>query len=578
MPKNKKRDIRLPRLRWRGLTIQLFGLIVLPITVLLLVVTFGSISLHQRAMRDLVGERDERATRSAARAISEQLNHLSAAIHGMSLRASDDTLPEILLESSEFLFPDFTGGLALFTPQGDLIVSNSGDSIWENLDEETELIIRYLLDEVGPEPVFSSPVHIASQSEYYVFVFAAQNSRSPIVVGAFTPASIARSTLAGILTSGKEAAAFLVDDTYRLLYQTGGQPSVEDLQSHPGVSGALRGESGTTYLSLNGDESVISFSPVSPTNWALVMEEPWESVSNPLLISTQNAPLVLVPVLLLALVALWFGARQIIQPLQALESQAAALSWGDYDAISADIGGIEEIQRLQSELKHLAHKVQSSQEGLRGYIGAITTGQEEERNRLARELHDDTLQALIALNQRIQLALMPKEDPVTTEALEEIQELTVSTIDNLRRITRALRPQYLDDLGLVTALEMLARETSENTDIPVHFSVQGDQERLAHDVELALFRMAQEGLNNAARHSEAAQASLLISFDPDQLRMQIQDNGMGFEIPKSPAEFAPQGHFGLLGIHERAELIGAHLAVSSTPNEGTTLTITLPNN
>jgi two-component system sensor histidine kinase UhpB len=377
------------------------------------------------------------------------------------------------------------------------------------------------------------------------------------------------------LTSGEEATVFLVDNTYRLLYQTGAQTSVEDLQSHPGVSSALRGESGTTYLSVSGDESVISFSPVTPTNWALIMEEPWESVANPLLISTQNAPLALVPVLLLALVALWFGARQIIQPLQALESQAAALSWGDYEAISEDVGGIEEIQRLQSELKHLARKVQSSQEGLRGYIGAITTGQEEERNRLARELHDDTLQALIALNQRIQLALMPKDTPVTSAALEEIQELTVSTIDNLRRITRALRPQYLDDLGLVTALEMLARETSENTGIPVHFSVHGDQERLAQDIELALFRMAQEGLNNVARHSEAAQASLLISFEAHQLRMQVQDDGKGFEMPKSPAEFAPDGHFGLLGIHERAELIGAHLEIDSMIGKGTRLKITL---
>jgi signal transduction histidine kinase len=123
---------------------------------------------------------------------------------------------------------------------------------------------------------------------------------------------------------------------------------------------------------------------------------------------------------------------------------------------------------------------------------------------------------------------------------------------------------------------MLASETSENTGFPVRFSVQGNQERLAQDIELALFRMAQEGLNNVARHSEAGQASLLISFDPDQLRMQVQDDGKGFEMPKSPAEFAPQEHFGLLGIHERAELIGAHLAVSSAPNEGTTLTITLP--
>src|SRR5512137_1612295 len=96
--------------RWRSLPLQLFGITVLPLTVLLLVITFGSLALHQNSMRVLVGERDERATRSAANAISEQLHHRSIAVRNLALRASDGTAPAVILDNSSFLLPDFDGG------------------------------------------------------------------------------------------------------------------------------------------------------------------------------------------------------------------------------------------------------------------------------------------------------------------------------------------------------------------------------------------------------------------------------------------------------------------------------------
>jgi signal transduction histidine kinase len=137
----------------------------------------------------------------------------------------------------------------------------------------------------------------------------------------------------------------------------------------------LRGESGTTYITEEGKEHVVAFSPILPTNWALVIEEPWDVVASPLLRYTEAGPLVLVPVLAFALAALWFGTRQIIQPLKELESRSSALAWGDFQAVEEPVGGISEISRLQNALVHLAGKVQSAQQGLRGYIGAITAGQ-----------------------------------------------------------------------------------------------------------------------------------------------------------------------------------------------------------
>lgn len=564
-------------LRLGGLRLQLFVLFVLPLTGVLLLITFGSLTLHQRAMRNLVGERDERAARTAAAALSEQLSHRTAVVRSLALRASDDIPLDEILASSEFLHPDFDLGLAFFSPQGDLLAA-SGDALpWENLPDEFYDLLANSLAQPDNQANFSSPIQLTGQDEHLVFVASATDSETPVAVGAFSPASLARRTLTGAFTPGEQSAAFLVTPDHQLIYQIGDLASIEDPDNHPGIAEALRGESGTTYFQVDSSEHVVAFSPVFPIGWALVIEESWESVANPLLNTTQLAPLVLVPVLVLALVALWFGARQIVQPLQALEARAADLAWGDFQAIEEPVGGIEEIGRLQHTLIHLAHKVRSAQQGLRDYIGAITTGQEEERRRLARDLHDETIQALIALNQRVQLArLALNDEPRANSPLQEIQALTEQTIADLRRLTRALRPLYLEDLGLVAALEMLVREISQSSGIAIDVQQIGTEHRLPPEVELALYRMVQEGLSNIVRHSQAKHATLTIRYTQEKVILMVVDDGRGFEVPESPAEFAPSGHFGLLGLDERAELIGAKLEIHSSPGQGARLVVSLP--
>src|SRR6266498_5245239 len=141
-------------------------------------------------------------------------------------------------------------------------------------------------------------------------------------------------------------------------------------------------------------------------------------------------------------------------------------------------------------------------------------------------------------------------------------------------MTRSLRPIYLEDLGLVTALGMLAREISQANHLQVDFQVFGDERRLSREVELALYRIAQEALNNVVHHANAKHAVLSISFEKE-VRLEVTDDGVGFTVPKSPTDFAPSGHFGLLGIRERADLIGARLELQSEAGSGTHLSIRL---
>ncbi|MBI1794167.1 MAG: hypothetical protein HYR70_08235 [Chloroflexi bacterium] len=565
---------------WRGL-IQLFAVTILPLTILLLIIAFGSVTLHQRDMRSLVGERDERAVRSAAAALESELHHREATMSSIAIFAGTSTglTFENILDISNKLTSDYDGGIAFINSDGDLIANANPPSgisqagLWGWIAQNARSIRLASSSDSGP--VISNPFVDPNSKRTFIVISAYSSARDVIAAGAFSPESLAAQTLSALYPVDSQATIYLVDTSRQVLFVSG-TPATESLPAdHPGLTESLRGESGTRYVQVNNKEHVIAYSPISSTGWVLITEEAWLAVVSPSLQTTQMAPLVLVPAFILTLFALWFGARQIVQPLQQLESKAAALAWGNFEAIKESVGGISEVRHLQMELTEMARKVQAAQDGLHDYIGAITSAQEEERMRLARELHDDTIQAVIALKQRLQLAHKSVATKSGHQALKELETLAEQTIENLRRLTRALRPIYLEDLGLVTALEMLARETSQANHLEVDFHQSGQERRLSHEVELALYRIAQEALNNVVHHAKARRAALYMAFDTE-IKLEVADDGIGFSVPKSPTDFAPSGHFGLLGMRERADLIGARLEVQSGAGGGTRLFVHLP--
>lgn len=577
MAAKRKTGLPLPGLHWRGFTLQFFLITILPLTALLLLVAFGSLSLHHQAMRSLVGDRDLRAARAAARALSQEINgraeriQLYARILGAGRDLSALPVSSVEIEAA------FDGGLALVAADGRLRDASPG-GIWHPPPVALTAALRDLAARSANGPAFSQAVPIADKGRWWVLA-AATTADGDLLVGAFSPAGVVRGSLSEV-TGAAQTNLLVVEaapsgQTRSVLYQSGTFAQGLDVADHPGVMEALNGESGINYYQGQDGEHVVAFAPILPVGWALVLEESWEDIASPLLRMTQSAPLVLVPALLLALLALWYGARQIVQPLQELEQKAAELAQGNFAALEKPVGGLPEIRNLQAELVDMAQKLKAAQDSLHGYIGAITAGVENERQNLARELHDDTLQALIALNQRIQWVSLHVIHADERSSLEEFRQLVQQTIDNLRRLVRGLRPIYLEDLGLVAALEMLAREMGQAGGVSIHFRLEGSERRLAPAVELDLYRIAQEALSNVLRHAQARQAWVELHFAPEQIRLTIRDDGRGFIVPASPAEFARQGHFGLLGLQERAELMGARLWIASTPGVGTEIAVAL---
>lgn len=551
-----------------GLNVQLLLYTIFPLAILLIIFAFGSVFVHQREMRRMVGKGDEVMVRAVASALGAAIDYRIAEVRSLALRAALVEDPRSVLSRYSDLTSIFDAGAAIFTSRGELLASSGDISFWQGSGSPIEGLAKFT-----EQGMVYRIIHTTGGT--LVEMGAALPHENLVAVGAFSINKLVELISMQAFPPDQAMNIFLVDGSGTLMYQKGGHARVGMMREHPGVNAGLMGRSGTTYMKTGGNEQVVSYSPVSPTGWVLVMEEPWETVVNPILNTSQIGPLVIAPLLLVTLVGLWFGARQIVQPLQQLEKKAARLAWGDFGSIEEPVEGIAEIRHLQSQMIEMAHKVKSAQKSLHDYIGAITSAQEDERRRLARELHDDTLQALIALKQRLQMAQRSIKDRSTKNSLNEVHSLTEETINNLRRYTQALRPIYLEDLGLVPALEILARDAGQTGGFPIQFQQQGDVHRLDPTVELALYRMAQELLNNLIRHAQASQGKMLITFKKKAVVLEVRDNGIGFSVPDSPTDFAAQGHFGLLGMSERAELVGAQLDILSTQGQGTHITISI---
>jgi len=556
----------------RGFTPQLFVLLILPLSALLLLVAFGSQSLHHEAMRNMVGDRDYKTVQAAASSLEREIAHLSSAILMIARSLDGQSRLENLILSQAEISAVFEGGIAVYGPDGSLVRASSDLLDWRAVPAQAGELLQRARANPGAPQVASGLWRSRAGQAYVLAVVSAGDGR--LVLGAFSPARLIESAVGGL--SGADRTTLLVigpsGGGYEVLYRAGPLRVDEADPAHPGLREALDGQSGISYFHSGHEEHVVAYSPIPSTGWGLVIEEAWEDIASPYLVTTQSAPLVIAPVFLLALLAIWFGARRIVTPLQKLERQASRLAEGDFEAIRRPAGGIEEIRSLQATLIEMASQLDTAQQSLHGYIGAITASVENERRALARELHDDTIQALIALNQRVQLVAQNAAEE-QREALSEVRELLQQAVGNLRRLIRGLRPIYLEDLGLAASLEMLAREVEQSAGISVQFALHGQERRLEPQAELAIYRMVQESLTNAVRHSGARQVGVELEYGAREWSVTVRDDGRGFAAPANPAEFAKKGHFGLLGMQERADLIGAELTIASETGRGAQITI-----
>jgi signal transduction histidine kinase len=525
------------------------------------VVAFGGVVMHQAEMRDLLVNHNRQVVSAAADSLSDQLDQRQQVLAALANEAASRR-PQDALDSATWIPVLFDGGVAIYSADGDVLAATSSQTDWQALAEQ---VTR------STPPAVLPLVETGDNATRIVFVTAGGTVRAAGVVSLETLTS--PHELESLHKSGSVRVYLLAPDGL-VLYHSDPAQVGEHVSSTPitAIEASERKDDA-------GHDVIATSAPVPPAGWMLVQEERWKETLSPLMRYSQAAPLALVPGLLIAVGAVWLGIQRIVYPLRRLEAQATELAWGDFAAIDQPVGGIAEIRHLQGTLQHMTKRVQAAQANMRNYIGAITQAQEDERRRLARELHDQTSQSLVALGHREQM-LKPylKDDPAASALLAEIRAMIGETIDDLRRIVRALRPIYLEELGLAPALQMLARDLGLDDKIAIHFEKTGTPQRLIPEHEMALYRIAQEALNNAWQHSAASQIWLTVQFEPSQVTISVRDNGQGFAAPRHATELDTSGqqHFGITGMYERAALIGAHLQVKSEPGSGTTITVKAP--
>ncbi len=214
-------------------------------------------------------------------------------------------------------------------------------------------------------------------------------------------------------------------------------------------------------------------------------------------------------------------------------------------------------------------------ERARLYARSAQMGAVEERNRLAREIHDTLAQGLAAVALRLESAdalLEAEADPARVrEAVEAALALTRASLEEARRSVLDLRAAPLEGRTLAQALDALAAEWSARGDLRINFKATGGAPPLPVRVEVGLYRIAQEALANVAQHAGATRAAITLETTPSEVRCVIFDDGRGFDV-----DALPEGHFGLLGMRERARLLGGRLRIESSPGRGARLEVTIP--
>lgn len=426
--------------------------------------------------------------------------------------------------------------------------------------------------------------------------------------GEIDPRSARFSSIVGPLALEGGMSADLVDAGGTIVAST--QPSRQFQKVARWEALRVRLDAGQLPVAV-GDEAAPSAVAVLATlhaaPWAVVIRQDGAATFRQVR-TLRRTLLWLGPLLLgVALVFAWGAARSVRKPLAVLTAAAERIAGGNLaepiprlaeDEVGrlgrslermrvALKGSLETIARSNQELERRVeartHELQDLYSQLREreewreeLLRKVISAQEDERRRLARELHDETSQTISALAMKLETALAAWPEAPSRDRLVEAKGLTVRTLEELHRLIFDLRPSVLDDLGLLSAIRWYAERHLGSRGIAVRCEFSGTEARLTPELETALFRVAQEAITNIAKHSGADTVLIQILEREDDIAIEIEDDGQGFDPSSLPPPAARERGLGLLGMRERVELFGGTIEIDSAPGRGTRIAVVAP--
>ena len=339
---------------------------------------------------------------------------------------------------------------------------------------------------------------------------------------------------------------------------------------------AARG--GTPAADVPGRAALVTAeAPVGELGWTVVVSQ-LDADAFAAMGGLRRAAVLATPALFaVALFLAWGAALSVVRPLLQLTKAAEAIAAGDLDR-PVPSAGFDEAGRLGHALDEMRQALkQRERDRIRGVLLKKTiAAQEDERKRIARELHDETSQTINALLMDLDAGLARYPSDFTRARMDDARTLAARLLEGVHRLILALRPSVLDDLGLSSAIEWFARQQLEPLGVSVNVEVSGSDPRLPRETELALFRVAQEAITNIARHAGAEHVLVQYSTDDGRALIEIEDDGEGFNVDTAIVEADSMRGLGLAGMRERVSLAGGRIEIESTPGAGTRVLIEVP--
>ena len=571
--------------RFRSLLAQSILWIAVPIVLVMMSAILAGVLAYQRVVTSLLIDRDRQLATLSAHQISEAADGygrvLQALASNTDVRSPSAQRRTAAVENASEALGIFNAGVMIVAPDGSILTSVPIDAEPDGANVAGRNYFIAARD--GLLPAFSDVITDAQTRQYMVVIAVpildeANRATGHVLMGAIQLRNTPFGDPVKNLIVGDEGFAVLVDARGRVIFDPQTENIGADFTDRPFVQRVINGETGgALWTSPAGERLVIGYAPVEATGWGLVVRESWQAVIAPVETIGAAASIAGLGAVLASTFLLWRGVRRITAPIQSLAAQTTRLAKGEgVEPIAAS--GILEIDTLEQAFGQMATQIASYRAGLRRYVGAITTSQEDERRRIARDLHDATIQSLLAIARRLELYQASEENPTGAARWTELQTMVADTLAEVRLISRDLRPLALEDLGLIPALRTLIHSSLDANGASPHVKLDifGSPAGLKPEQELALYRITQESLTNIHKHAHASNVSIALTFSPSQARLHVQDNGVGFDSPASLSVFAQQGCFGLMGIQERVWAVGGWLSIQSVHGEGTGLSVTIP--
>lgn len=395
----------------------------------------------------------------------------------------------------------------------------------------------------------------------------------------------------GMLTAGKDISIVIVDSRGGVLVHPNWDYvyAGEDLSGLGPVQASLSGQQGVMeYRAPDGELELAAYQPIPATTWGVFASKPVEVAYGPAQQALTLGLLYIGGALVVAvLLGVLFG-RILLEPLRQLAKRLTSMGFGDSKEGSTQDTGDEFFQlnhavgtmwtRLQQNLDELdstRHEIQAKSAQLQSMLSRLSRAQEEERKRIAQDIHDGLSQFayLALLNARRSEKLMGTDSEEALRRLRLTEELLDQAVIEIRDTIYRLEPPTRKHGGLIPALERCIKTVENTGGVPCELQISGIPVRLRCEEETAVYRIVQEALNNALQHSRASVVSVSIDYRDAEMTTTVRDNGNGFE-PGLALEGDGQ-HFGLSGMRERAAAVGANLAISSSRELGTEVSLSL---